>query len=60
VYIGNLKEKRILKCQSCGLEIGRDLNAAVNIGMALCGSGSRLPKYEDLTNQISEVNLTKS
>jgi len=36
---GSLKEKRVLKCENCGLEIDRDLNAAINIGMAPCGSG---------------------
>ena len=36
---GNLKEKRVLKCENCGLETDRDLNAAINIGMASCGSG---------------------
>jgi len=54
---GNLKEKRVLECENCGLKIDRDLNASINIGMALCGSGSGLPKVEDLKNQISEVNL---
>jgi putative transposase len=49
-------------CEKCGLIIDRNLNASINIlklGMALCGSGSRLPKVEDLKNLISEVALTK-
>jgi len=54
---GSLKEKRILECKNCGLKIDRDLNASINIGMALCGSESRLPKIEDLKDQISEVNF---
>lgn len=56
---GSLKE-RILECEDCGLKIDRDLNAAINIGMALWGSESRLLKIEDLKNQISEVSLTTS
>jgi putative transposase len=58
---GSLK-KRYLECENCGLIIDRNLNASINIlklGMALCGSGSRLPKVEDLKNLISEVALTK-
>jgi len=55
---GSLKEKRVLECENCGLKIDRDLNASINIGMALCGSESRLPKVEDIRNQISEVSLT--
>jgi len=54
---GSLKGKRVLECENCGLKIDRDLNAAINIGMALCGSGSGLPKVEDIRNQISEVSL---
>jgi putative transposase len=49
-------------CEKCGLIIDRHLNASINIlklGMASCGSGSRLLKVEDFKNQISEVALTK-
>lgn len=57
---GSLKEKRILECKNCGLKIDRDLNASLNIGMALCGSESGLPKIEDIRSRISEVALTKT
>lgn len=59
---GSLKEKKILICEDCGFKIARDLNASINIlkiGMDSHGSGIRLPKIEDLKNQISEVALTK-
>jgi putative transposase len=49
-------------CEKCGLVIDRNLNASINIlkiGMAPCSSWSRLPKVEDLKNQISEVALMK-
>jgi len=66
---GNLKEKRVLKCENCGLEIDRDTNAAINIlkrGMASCGSGRDWQRMncrldEDSASQLSEksVKLTE-
>jgi putative transposase len=60
--IGTLNSSTFV-CERCGLVIDRHLNACINIlkiGMAPCGSWSRLPKVEDLKNQISEVALMKN